>query len=118
MENFFIEFSILDTDPSLMWVVYDLCGYWNWYVNLLSSCTHSGGFHIQRFSAHGADRYRIPSLGSGDVVGLEPCAPRMSLLSACLSSGRFALGLRVSFIRSDSRLLRSPVLKSFSIPQK
>jgi len=76
-------------------VVYDLRLYREGDVNLLSPCTYSGGVHIQRLAAYGADRSRIPALGSGDVVGLEPRASRMSFLSAGLPSGRLAQGLRV-----------------------
>ena len=76
-------------------VVYDLRLYREGDVNLLSPCTYSGGVHIQRLAAYGADRSRIPALGGGDVVSLEPRASRMSLLSARLLSGWFALGLRM-----------------------
>ena len=76
-------------------MIYDLCGYWNRYVNLLPSCVHGGGVHIQGLAAYGADGCRIPVLGSGDVVGLEPRASLMSFLPAGLPSGRLALGLRV-----------------------
>ena len=76
-------------------MVYNLRLYRKGNVNLQSSCTHSGGFHVQRLAAYGADRSRIPALGGGDVVGLESRASRMSLLSARLLSGRLALGLRM-----------------------
>ena len=84
-------------------MIYDLCGYWNRYVNLLPSCVHGGGVHIQGLAAHGADRGRIPALGSSDVISLESRAARMSLLSARLLSGRLALGLRM---RDAYRVLR------------
>lgn len=76
-------------------MVYDLRLYRKGDVNLLSSGRHCGGVHIQRLAAYGADRSRIPALGGGDVVCLEPRASRMSLLSARLLSGWFALGLRM-----------------------
>ena len=76
-------------------VFYDLRLYRKRDVNLLSSGRHCGGVHIKRLAAHGTDRSRIPALGGGDVVGLEPRASRMSLLSTRLLSGRLALGLRV-----------------------
>lgn len=76
-------------------MIYDLRLYRKRDVNLLSSGRYCGGVHIQRLAAHGADRGRIPALGGGDVVSLEPCAPRVSFLSARLLSGRLALGLRV-----------------------
>ena len=76
-------------------VVYDLRLYRKRDVNLLSSGTHGGGVHIQGLAAHGADSGRIPALGSGDIISLEPRASRMSLLSARLLSGGLALGLRV-----------------------
>lgn len=76
-------------------MVYDLRLYRKRDINLLPSCTHGGGVHIQRLSAYRADRGRVPALGSGDVVGLEPRASRMSFLSAGLLPGRLALRLRV-----------------------
>lgn len=76
-------------------MVYDLRLYRKRDVNLLPSCAHNGGVHIQRLATYGADCSRIPALGGGDVAGLEPCAPRMSLLSAAFLPGRLALGLRV-----------------------
>ena len=84
-------------------MVYDLRGYRKRDVYLLSSCAHGGGVHIQWLAAHRADRRRIPALGSGDVVSPEPRTARMSLLPACLPSGRLALGLRV---RNADRVLR------------
>ena len=84
-------------------MVYDLCGYRKRNVNLLSSCAHGGGVHIQWLAAHRADCGRIPALGGGDVVSPEPRASRMSHLSARLPSGRLALGLRV---RNADRVLR------------
>ena len=76
-------------------VVDDLRLYRNGDVDLLPSGGHGGGVHIQGLAAHGTDRSRIPALGGGDVVGLEPGASRMPLLPAGLPSGRPALGLRV-----------------------
>ena len=84
-------------------VVYDLRLYRKRDVNLLSPGRHGGGVHIQRLAAYGADSGRIPALGSGDVVGLEPRASRMSFLSAGLPSGRLAQGLRM---RDAYRVLR------------
>ena len=84
-------------------MVYDLRLYRKRDINLLPSCTHGGGVHIQRLSAYRADCSRVPAFGSSDVVGLEPRASRMSFLSAGLPSGRLAQGLRM---RDAYRVLR------------
>ena len=64
-------------------------------VNHLTRRTHGRRVHIQRPSALGIYRRGIPALRRGNVVGLQACAPRMSLLPARLLAGRLALGLRM-----------------------
>ena len=53
------------------------------------------GFHVQRFSALGADGRGIPALRPGHVLGLQPRAALMPLLAAGLPAGWLPLRLRM-----------------------
>ena len=73
----------------------DFCGNGKRDIHNLSCCAHSGGVHIQRFSADRANCRREPVLRIGNVFGLKPCASLMPLLSSGLFPGRLTQGLRV-----------------------